>query len=89
MSSTKEFPFHKARRITRREVEEGRRAIEQLTGRKRPRRRGRPPKAFSDRYKPICIRLHPAALAWVKKQAMRKGIPYQTIINEILLKAAA
>ena len=89
MKLTKEFPFHKARRITPEEVEKGRRAIEQLTGQTRLRRKGRPPADPSRKYKPISIRIHPLALAWLKKEAKKRRIPYQTIINQILLREAA
>ena len=89
MSSTKEFPFHKARRVTLKEVRDARKAIEKMIGKKRPARKGRPPKAAADKYKPISIRLHPSALAWLKMQARKRSLPYQTIINEILLKEAA
>ncbi len=89
MKSTKEFPFEKARRVTPREVERGRRAIEKLTGKVRPKRKGRPPKASAEKYMPISIRIHPKALAWLKNEAKKKAVPYQTIINELLLKKAA
>ncbi len=89
MNSIREFPFKKARRVTKREVDEGRAAIESLTGRQRSQRRGRPPKAEGKKYLPISIRIHPLALAWLKKEAKRRGIPYQTIINELLLSKAA
>jgi len=89
MKSIKEFPFEKARRVTAIEVEKGRKAIERLTGLKRPKRKGRPSKPDKDKYVPISVRLHPDALAWLKKEAKRRSIPYQTIINEVLLKTAA
>ena len=89
MKSTKEFPFDKARRVTKSEVEKGRKAIEKLTGIPRQKRKGRPPKSPSQKYIPISIRLHPNALEWLKKEAKKKSWPYQTIINELLLKKAA
>jgi hypothetical protein len=33
--------------------------------------------------------LSPKALAWAKKEAKRRGVGYQTVINETLLKATA
>jgi hypothetical protein len=33
--------------------------------------------------------LNPAVLAWAKREAKRRGIGYQTVINETLLKASA
>jgi len=37
----------------------------------------------------ISIRLHPRVLAWAKTQAKKKGVGYQTVINDILLKKVA
>jgi hypothetical protein len=59
------------------------------TYKKEPPVMGRPPKAASDKYKAIHIRLHPDAFAWAKHEAKRRGIGYQTVINEALLKRAA
>jgi uncharacterized protein (DUF4415 family) len=80
--------FSKARRITAKEVEENRKAIEAKLGIKLP-PRGRPPKKDHERHKPVTIRLHPHALAWAKQEAKRRGIGYQTVINEVLLRHAA
>jgi predicted DNA binding CopG/RHH family protein len=33
--------------------------------------------------------LSPKTLAWAKKEAKRRGVGYQTVINETLLKASA
>lgn len=89
MGHSKEFPFHKARRITAEEVKVFRKAIEQAEGRKRPKRIGRPLKKMTEKYIPVSIRLHPFVLAWLKKEAKKKSVPYQTIINQLLLKEAA
>jgi uncharacterized protein (DUF4415 family) len=87
MKNSKEFPFHKARRLTSGEVEEARKAIEHATG--KPRRpRGRPRKAPSELYSPVSIRLNPRALLWAKQVARKRGVGYQTIINETLLREA-
>jgi uncharacterized protein (DUF4415 family) len=88
MKKPKEFRFEKSRRISSREVESFRKAIEEKLGTKRP-ERGRPPKSASEKYEPISIRLSPIALAWAKKEAKKRGVGYQTIINEILLEKAA
>ena len=87
MKKVKEFPFEQARRVTAPEVEAARQAIQAKLGRKRP-PRGRPPKG-DDKYAPVSIRLHPRVLAWAKKEAKRRGLGYQTVINEALLKATA
>lgn len=87
MKKSKEFPFETARRVTDKEVRDARKAIEKKLGVKRP-PRGRPPKT-GDKYIPISIRLHPRVAAWAKKEAERRGVGYQTVINEVLLKMAA
>jgi len=87
MSRAKEFPFETARRVTPKEVEAARRAIEEKLGKSRP-RRGRPPKG-GEKYQPVSIRLNPKVIAWAKKEARRRGVGYQTVINEVLLRACA
>ena len=87
MKNSKEFPFESARRVTREEVHRAKKAIEERLGEKRP-NRGRPPKARG-KYKPVSIRLHPKVLDWAKREAERRGVGYQTVINEVLLKLAA
>lgn len=89
MKSTSEFPFERSRRVTANEVKKARKAIEKLTGKPRAKRMGRPPKATDEKFIPISLRLHPLALAWLKKEAKKRAIPYQSIINEMLLKFAA
>ena len=89
MNHIKEFPFKKARRVKPEETEAFRKAIEKAQGNKRPKRAGRPPKTEEDKYKPVSIRLHPKVLAWAKREAKKRHIAYQTLINEILLKKAA
>lgn len=49
------------------------------------RRVGRPPIGDEPR-KLIAIRLDPKFLAWVRKTAARKKLPYQSLINNILSK---
>ena len=87
MSKAKEFPFETARRVTAKEIEAARRAIEQKLGKPRP-RRGRPPKG-SEKHLAVSIRLNPKVLSWAKKEAKRRGVGYQTVINEVLLRACA
>ena len=84
MKNIKNFPFEKARRITAREITGARKAIEKKTGVKRP-ARGRPAKG-SHKYVPTSIRLHPKVLSWAKREARKRGIGYQTVINESLIK---
>lgn len=85
MSNSKEFPFDKARKVTKKETEAAKKAIEKKTGKKR-KTRGRPIKDSKEKYVPTSIRLHPKILTWAKKEAKKRGVGYQTIINEILLK---
>lgn len=87
MKNSKSFPFEKARRISSAEVKSARRAIAAKTGKKRP-PRGRPSKSEEQKFVPTSIRLHPKVVEWAKKEAKRKGVGYQTIINEILLAKA-
>jgi uncharacterized protein (DUF4415 family) len=87
MSKQKLFPFEKARRITPEEVSSAKKAIESFSGKKR-KLRGRPQKG-ENKFKPISIRLHPVVIEWAKKEAKRRGVGYQTVINEELLKIAA
>jgi len=87
MSKAKDFPFEAARRVTAREVAAARRAIEEKLGQPRP-QRGRPAKG-REKYLAVSIRLNPKVVAWAKKEAKRRGVGYQTVINEALLAACA
>ena len=82
------FDFKRARRITPKEVRENRKAIENKLGIKLA-PRGRPPKHPLERHTALSIRLHPKVIIWAKHQAKRRGIGYQTFINDVLLKMAA
>ncbi len=88
MSKIKEFDFSKARRATPKELRFFKKAIENTFGIKRP-FRGRPPKGPLLKYQDIHIRIHPRALKWARALAKKRGMGYQTIINETLLKHAA
>jgi predicted DNA binding CopG/RHH family protein len=85
MKSSKDFPFEKARRVSSKEVAEGKKAIEERTGKKRV-ARGRPVKSAAEKFVATSIRLHPKALAWAKREARKRGVGYQTVINELLLE---
>ena len=87
MKKAREFPFDAARRVSAKEVEAARRAIEEKLGKKRQ-RRGRPPSGAA-KYQAVSIRLNPNAIAWAKSEGKRRGVGYQTVINEVLLKASA
>jgi uncharacterized protein (DUF4415 family) len=81
------FPFDRARRVTAGEVERARQALEARTGVARP-ARGRPPKPEAERYRATSIRLHPKVLAWARREARKRKVGYQTVINEALLEKA-
>jgi uncharacterized protein (DUF4415 family) len=83
-----EFDFSRARRVTPDEHAKFKKAAENTLGIKFP-PRGRPPKDIHEKHLPVTIRLHPHALAWAKREAKRRGIGYQTVINEALLRCAA
>jgi uncharacterized protein (DUF4415 family) len=87
MKNSKEFPFEEARRVTKRELAAARKAIEAKTGVPRP-PRGRPSKSDAEKYQPTSIRLHPKVLAWARREARKRGVGYQTVINEVLLEKA-
>lgn len=87
MKNSNEFPFEKARPVTKRELAAARKAIQEKTGMARP-PRGRPAKPGVDKYQPTSIRLHPRVIAWARREARRRGVGYQTIINEVLLEKA-
>lgn len=88
MRHSKEFPFDKARRVTDKEVRAARKAIEEKLQMKRP-NRGRPPKGNAEKYRAVSIRLHPKVLSWAKREAKKRGVGYQSIINQVLLQLAA
>ncbi len=88
MKKSKDFPFERARHVSEHESRLFKRAIEDKLGGIKRISRGRP-KKISDKYKPIAIRLHPKILLWAKREAKRRGVGYQTVINEVLLKIAA
>jgi uncharacterized protein (DUF4415 family) len=49
-------------------------------------KRGRPRKQEGDKYKCTYIRLHPKVLEWARIEAEKRGIGYQSVINETLLE---
>jgi uncharacterized protein (DUF4415 family) len=87
MKREKEFDFAKARRVTPKETAAFHKAIENSFHVKLA-PRGRPPKG-AEKYLEVHIRLHPKALKWARTQAKHRGIGYQTLINELLLRHAA
>ena len=80
--------FKRASRATPSERKKFRQAYINTFG-KEPPSRGRPAKALHHKYRDIHLKLHPKALEWARSEAKRRGIGYQTLINEILLRHAA
>jgi hypothetical protein len=87
MNTSNDFPFDRVRRVTRRDVDSARAGIEARTGVPRP-ARGRPPKPETQKYQATSIRLHPKAIAWARREARKRRVGYQTIINQVLLEKA-
>jgi hypothetical protein len=87
MKISNDFPFDRARRVTSREVDRARAGIEARTGVLRP-ASGRPPKTETEKYQATSIRLHPKAIAWARREARKRRVGYQTIINRVLLERA-
>ena len=61
-------------------------AEKQDVRRKRAPGGGRKPKQEGTLYIPVSMRLHPKAFEWAKAEAQKRGIGYQSLINEILLE---
>lgn len=54
-----------------------------------PRRgRGRPKLHPDLKYRPVFMKIAPQTLAAVREEAERRGIGYQTLINDVLANAA-
>jgi hypothetical protein len=50
---------------------------------------GPPFKKAEEKYIPTYIKLNPKIVKWAKREALKKGIGYQTVINNELLKKVA
>ncbi len=85
MNKESEFPFKAARRITEAEVIEAQQAIKEQFNIEIPDRE-KPTKTENKNYQSISICLHPQIIQWAKKEAEKRGIGYETVINEELLK---
>lgn len=85
MSQESEFPFERARRVTPEESQKFRDAIADQFG-ITLRKRGQPELDEEEKYEPISMRFHPKILAWAFEEAEKRGVGYQTVINEALLE---
>jgi predicted DNA binding CopG/RHH family protein len=88
MPNQTEFPFANARRISESEVIAAEQAITQQFGINVTQRKTLI-KNEIENYQSISIELHPKIISWAKAEAKKKGVEYQVIINEVLLKAIA
>jgi predicted DNA binding CopG/RHH family protein len=88
MPNQTEFPFANARRISESEVIAAEKAIKQQFGINLTQRKSSL-KNEIENYQSISIQLHPKIITWAKAEAEKKGVEYQTIINEVLLNAIA
>jgi predicted DNA binding CopG/RHH family protein len=88
MLNQTEFPFANARRISESEVIAAEQAIKQQFGINLTQRKTSI-KNETENYQSISIQLHPKIITWAKAEAEKKGVEYQTIINEVLLNAIA
>ncbi len=79
--------FSRARRSNPDERKRFRAAYVQTFGHPPP-KRGPVHKLASERYIPTYIKLHPKVIEWAKSEAKRRGIGYQTVINQSLLNHA-
>ena len=84
MQKKTEFPFQSARRITTDEVIAAEKAVKEQFGIEVSKRE-RSAREKTEKYEAISIRLHPKVIKWAKKEADKRGVEYQTIINETLL----
>jgi hypothetical protein len=75
----------RARRVTPKETEAYRRAIEEKLGISRPPRMGRPPKHPSEKCVPISWRTPPEVKEWLVTQARHAGVgKYQKLLSILL-----
>jgi len=88
MPNQTEFPFANARRISESEVRDAEKAIKQQFGINLTQNKSLL-KNEIENYQAISIQLHPKIITWAQAEAEKKGVEYQVIINEVLLKAIA
>lgn len=74
------FDLTKAKKIDKKRREKFLKAVETKLG--------RPLKSVDEKHRPISIKLHPEVYDWAKQEAKKKGLGYQTVINETLLNIA-
>ena len=75
-------------KIAYRPVSDKRRKELKLAALNTLRKVGRPAKPIDEKSVSIHLKINPKTLSRLKKKAEKTGIPYQTLINQILNKAA-
>ncbi len=81
MNQDSEFPFDRARRVTPEEHQHFKTLLAQQFG-TQPDATTAPEAPYLS----VSLQLHPKILDWAKAEAQKRGIEYQTVINEVLLR---
>jgi uncharacterized protein (DUF4415 family) len=80
MNKNPEFPFANARRITPEEISQAKTAIKKQFGEEYTIRNSNPD------YELVSLKLDAKIVSWAKQEAEKRGVNYQVIINNELLK---
>jgi predicted DNA binding CopG/RHH family protein len=83
MNQDSEFPFDRARRVTPEEHQHFKAMVAKQLGTRSDKHTVTNPE---EPYQAVSLQLHPKVLNWAKAEAQKRGIEYQVIINEVLLK---
>jgi predicted DNA binding CopG/RHH family protein len=83
MNQDSEFPFDRARRVTPEEHQHFKAMVAKQLGTQSDANTVLNPE---EPYQAVSLQLHPKVLTWAKTEAQKRGIEYQTVINEVLLK---
>jgi predicted DNA binding CopG/RHH family protein len=79
MNQDSEFPFDRARRVTPEEHQHFKSLLAKQLGENAD-------PVSEESYPSVLLKLHPKVLDWAQAEAKKRGIEYQVIINEVLLK---
>ena len=78
MNPESEFPFDRARRVTPEEHQQFKASLNAQFGTKLQNE--------PESYESVSIQLHSKVVVWAKEEAKKRGIEYQIVINEVLLR---
>ena len=78
MNPESEFPFDRARRVTPEEHQQFKAALKAQFGTKLQNE--------PEFYESVSIQLNRKVLIWAKEEAEKRGVEYQIVINEVLLR---